>query len=165
MKLELFHGERRIAVELPEDSGAGTVWVDGIATAASWTRIDGRGYSLVVDGRVFDLSVAFSGDSCTVAGRGGAVELRIVDPRHLESAHEVEPGGAGIVRIRSEMPGKVVRVLVRPGDTVAFGQGLLVLEAMKMQNEITAPRRGTVREVAAVEGRAVASGEFLVSLE
>jgi pyruvate carboxylase subunit B len=63
------------------------------------------------------------------------------------------------------MPGKVVRILVDVGDSVNFDQGLLVLEAMKMQNEIRAPKSGVVKEIGVVEGKAVNSGDLLVSLE
>jgi biotin carboxyl carrier protein len=59
------------------------------------------------------------------------------------------------------MPGKVVRVLVKAGDSVEAGQGLLVVEAMKMQNEIRSPKSGTVERVPAIEGQAVNAGEVL----
>jgi biotin carboxyl carrier protein len=62
------------------------------------------------------------------------------------------------------MPGKVVRVLVSPGDTVEAGQGLLVVEAMKMQNEMKASRAGKVRSIAAKEGATVVAGEVLATI-
>jgi biotin carboxyl carrier protein len=60
------------------------------------------------------------------------------------------------------MPGKVVRLLVNPGDKVEAGQGLVVVEAMKMQNEIRSPKNGTVEKVVATEGQAVNAGDVLV---
>ena len=60
------------------------------------------------------------------------------------------------------MPGKIVRVLVNAGDTVREGQGLLVVEAMKMQNEIRAPKSGTIDRVRVVEGQTVNAGEVVV---
>ena len=63
------------------------------------------------------------------------------------------------------MPGKVVRILVQAGQKVEYEQGLLVLEAMKMQNEIRAPKGGIVKEIGVAEGRPVSTGEFLISLE
>jgi biotin carboxyl carrier protein len=63
------------------------------------------------------------------------------------------------------MPGKVVRVLVAPGDTVEAGQGLLVVEAMKMQNEMKASRAGRILTVAAREGATVSAGEILATIE
>ena len=63
------------------------------------------------------------------------------------------------------MPGRVVRVLVKPGDNVAARQGLVVVEAMKMENELTAPRAGRVKEVAVAEGQSVEAGRLLVIVE
>jgi biotin carboxyl carrier protein len=63
------------------------------------------------------------------------------------------------------MPGKLVRVLVEAGQTVSAGQGLVVVEAMKMENELRAPRAGRVLQVAAREGQTVETGALLVSLE
>jgi biotin carboxyl carrier protein len=62
------------------------------------------------------------------------------------------------------MPGKVVRVLVAVGDEVAAGQGLLVVEAMKMQNEMKAPRPGKVLSLSAAEGSTVTAGEVLATI-
>jgi pyruvate carboxylase subunit B len=76
-----------------------------------------------------------------------------------------EEGPAGLLRMRAEMPGKIVRVLVREGESVAYDQGLLVLEAMKMQNEIRAPKSGTIKEVAVTGGITVNTGDFLLSIE
>ena len=71
----------------------------------------------------------------------------------------------GEVRLTAQMPGRVLRVLVRPGDDVAAGQGLVVIEAMKMENEIPAPRAGRVREVAVAEGTPVSAGQPLLVLD
>jgi biotin carboxyl carrier protein len=75
-------------------------------------------------------------------------------------------GSAGVVvRLVAPMPGKVVRVLVERGQAVAEAQGLVVVEAMKMENEIRAPREGTISEVHVREGQAVEGGALLVVLE
>ena len=68
-------------------------------------------------------------------------------------------------RLRAEIPGKVIRVLAGKGEAVAYDQPVLVVEAMKMQNEIRAPKAGIVKEIAVTEGRTVGSGEFLLSIE
>jgi biotin carboxyl carrier protein len=67
--------------------------------------------------------------------------------------------------VKSPMPGKVVRLLVKSGDEIKTGQGVAVVEAMKMENELRAPRGGTVQEVRVREGQAVEAGETLVSIE
>jgi len=73
-------------------------------------------------------------------------------------------GGAGVATIMAPMPGKVVRVLVAPGAAVEADQGIVVVEAMKMQNELKAPRAGRVISVAAKEGATVAAGETLATI-
>jgi len=71
----------------------------------------------------------------------------------------------GPARVQAPMPGKLVRVLVRAGQDVGAGQGLVVMEAMKMENEIRAPRAGRVKEAPVQEGQAVETGALLVLLE
>ena len=73
--------------------------------------------------------------------------------------------GAGPQRVVAPMPGKVVRVLVKPGDTVTARQGLVVVEAMKMENELRAARDGRVRDVAVKEGQSVDAGTVLLTVE
>jgi biotin carboxyl carrier protein len=71
----------------------------------------------------------------------------------------------GPIRITAPMPGKVVRVLVKPGAALQARQGVVVVEAMKMENELRAPRAGTVRDVLAREGALVEAGALLVTIE
>jgi biotin carboxyl carrier protein len=79
--------------------------------------------------------------------------------------HEARPGEAGPYRIAAPMPGKVVKVLVNPGDRVAAQQGVVVVEAMKMENELRAARAGTVAAVHVAEGSLVEAGTALMVIE
>ena len=83
--------------------------------------------------------------------------------RHNRQA--VAAPGQGTQRVTAPMPGKIVRVLVQPGDTVAARQGLVVVEAMKMENELRAARPGRVREVNVSEGQSVDAGTMLLVVE
>ena len=69
------------------------------------------------------------------------------------------------MEVRSQMPGKIIKVLATPGDAVTMGQGLLVIEAMKMQNEMKSPKDGVVGKIQASEGATVIAGEILVVIE
>ena len=71
----------------------------------------------------------------------------------------------GAQNVLAPMPGKVVRLLVNAGDTVDAGQGLVVVEAMKMQNEIKSPKKGIVKKVGVKEGAAVNAGDLLATVE
>jgi biotin carboxyl carrier protein len=84
----------------------------------------------------------------------------VFDPRAWRGRHSAAEA-EGRQQIVAPMPGKIVRVLVREGELVEAGQGLLVVEAMKMQNEIRSPKSGTVERVLAQEGQPVNAGEIL----
>lgn len=94
---------------------------------------------------------------------GSTVQVEIVDPLAARSRRrEDEMGGGGVVK--SLMPGRVVRVLVAKGESVRKGAGLLILEAMKMQNEIVSPADGVVDEVFVTDGQTVESGAELMHI-
>jgi biotin carboxyl carrier protein len=123
--------------------------------------------SLLVDGESHEALVFRSGDrGWTVAWRGRSSVVELVDPlAHLaEKAHDEGAGGGRLV-VTAYMPGRIVAVAVAEGDAVEPGGRLVVLEAMKMQNEIQADRAAIVRRVHVVEGQAVEGGDPLVELE
>lgn len=142
-------------------------------------RVGARGYrvearalgafvqSLIVDGEQHETAVFR-----TAAGRfrvgwsGRATEVEIVDPLvHLARSAHGEGGRQGRMTIAAYMPGRVVSVGVSVGDAVEPGQALVVLEAMKMQNEIQADRAGIVKTVHVTPGQAVEGGDPLLELE
>jgi len=92
-----------------------------------------------------------------------AVELR--DPRSLRSRRAGMADDHGPKQLRASMPGKVVRVLLQEQAAVEAGQGILVVEAMKMQNEIKSPKKGIVQKIVASEGTAVNAGDLLAIVE
>jgi biotin carboxyl carrier protein len=92
-----------------------------------------------------------------------AVELR--DPRSLRSRKGTAGDGKGPRKLLAPMPGKVVRVLVREEQAVEAGQSILVVEAMKMQNEIKSPKNGTVKRIVTAEGANVNAGDVLAIME
>jgi biotin carboxyl carrier protein len=121
-------------------------------------------YSVLVDGRSYEARVEQSDGCLVVFIDGHRFEVEIQDPRRW-SRHPGKPGIAGRLHVTAPMPGKIVRLLVAEGDTVEAGQGLLVVEAMKMQNEMKAPKAGRVVTLTARAGATVAAGEVLVAIE
>jgi biotin carboxyl carrier protein len=91
-----------------------------------------------------------------------AVQLR--DPRSLRSRASADDG-KGPRKLLAPMPGKIIRVLVKEEAEVAAGQGMIVVEAMKMQNEIKSPKKGVVRKMIAAEGANVNAGDVLAVVE
>ena len=97
--------------------------------------------------------------------RGQVVHAELRDPRSLRSRRAGAGGEAGPKKVTAPMPGKVVRLLVSEGDTVEAGAGVVVIEAMKMQNELKSPKAGKVQRVAVAEGATVNPGDTLVVVE
>ncbi len=161
MRVEVGLGENSFSVEV---SAAGVV-IDGRKLDCNWIRVGETRYSLILDGRVFDLSVDPADGCVSVAGRQGSYLLSVSDSRTGRASPEPAKAHEGQLQLRADMPGKVIRLLVRAGDVVAPGQALLVLEAMKMQNEIRSPKAGVVGEIAVEAGSTVNSGDLLIAVE
>jgi biotin carboxyl carrier protein len=133
--------------------------VHGSGRAATWSLIPeggGRAQLVDVDGALPDV---------TVTAYGVSLPLKVTDARRKLAGVAARPQASGPLAVKSPMPGKVVKVLVRAGDDVKAGQGIVVVEAMKMENELKAPRDGKVRDVAVQEGQAVEAGQPLATLE
>ena len=135
------------------------VRVAGSTRASTWSLVpDGGGrQSLVdVDGAAPDLTVTVDNKS---------VALKVTSARAKVAGRAAPPPKVGASSVQSPMPGKVVKVLVAVGDEVKSGQGVVVVEAMKMENELKSPKDGKVKAVAVKEGQAVEAGQSLVTLE
>jgi biotin carboxyl carrier protein len=138
--------------------------LDGRALEVDY-RETGRGFaSLLVDGRSHEVGISGQpgGYRVLVDGHDLLVELA---PAAGGAAAAPPRASVGPQRVTSPMPGKIVRVLVEAGQQVAAEQSLLVIEAMKMENELRAPCAGRVREAHVREGQAVESGALLVVIE
>ena len=121
-------------------------------------------YSVLLDGQSYEARVEQTPDGLAVVVNDTRFPVEIRDPRRW-SARSGGRAGDGVQNLLAPMPGKVVRVLARPGDAVAAGQGVLVVEAMKMQNEMKAVRAGRVLSIAVQEGATVKAGEVLARIE
>jgi len=131
---------------------------------ASIVEVEPGIYSVLLGERSYEVKVTPSGDGWAVDVDGRHFVIESIDPRH-ERRDGSARGSSGPLRLSAPMPGKVVRVLVEPGQAVEAGQGLLVVEAMKMQNEIKAPGAGRVVSLHASPGATVVAGEVLVVVE
>ena len=104
-------------------------------------------------------------DEETIALIGHQHRVAVTDPRSLRAQRKGHGAGNGAVHIKASMPGRVARVLVAPGESVDAQQSIVVIEAMKMQNELKSPRPAKVVEVRVTAGDKVASGQILAVLE
>ena len=105
------------------------------------------------------------GESFEVVLRGRNYDVAIIDPKRLRSTQSSGAHHSGAAEIISPMPGKIVRVLVEVGAKVAAGAGVVVVEAMKMQNEMKAPKAGVVVSINTEEGATVNAGDVLAVIE
>ncbi len=130
-------------------------------------RVGGVLRSLLIDGCQHEVAVRDEGDGRYLVSAGAALAtVEVSDPlTFMARQSHAGKGGHGAHTVHAYMPGRVVSLLVAEGDEVEPGQGLLVLEAMKMQNEIQAERAGRVRVVHVAAGEAVEGGDPLLDLE
>ena len=156
--VEITGAER--SVDIQRADGRMVCAIDGRAVDVDVVDF-GRGvYSLLIGGRSIEVRVEARGEALRVTSGGREFIASIRDPRRYR------PGSAGAAtegrqHVNAPMPGKVVHLLVSGGEVVEAGQGLLVVEAMKMQNEIRSPKAGTVEKVLVVEGQPVNAGDTL----
>jgi len=126
--------------------------------------LDEGSYSLLIDGSSFDVTVHRSLTDYHVTVNGVAFEVALRDPKQLRHQTGAGEDSAGPASVTAPMPGKLVKLFVAEGDSVKEGQGVAVVEAMKMQNDLKAPKSGTVEKVCVVEGQAVNAAEVLLTI-
>jgi biotin carboxyl carrier protein len=146
----------------------GGIAVDGVAYQVHLERVPGTPlcHLLLGDSSYGFAVVAGTGGVWTLLHRGEQVEIEVLDERtrHIRTMIGAGKTHQASGAIKAPMPGLVVRLLVEPGETVKPGQSLVVLEAMKMENELKAPGAGTVAAVTVKPGQAVEKGQPLVLL-
>ncbi len=121
--------------------------------------------SLVIDGASYEIKRERVGSELHLWVNRRRFEVEVRDPRSLRARRAAAGFGEGPQKLVAPMPGKVVRVLRAANQPVEAGQGVLVVEAMKMQNELKAPKKGTVRQILAAEGAAVNAGQVLAIVD
>jgi len=131
---------------------------------ASVRQVEPGVYSVLLDGASYEIRVNETPEGLNADACGRRFKAEVRDPRDARGGPRSSTS-SGRQNVKAPMPGKVVRVLVKLGDSVEAGQGLVVVEAMKMQNEMKASRPGRVIEVRAGAGETVGAGDTLVVLE
>ena len=167
MKLEADVEGETHTVAIERSGGGLAIALDGRALSIDARSLEGFFASLLIDGKAYEVTAEPEGDSWRVQVGIDVHTVGFLDP--LRPTRQADNGdtararsAAGRKVATSPMPGKVARVLVEPGDAVSEGQGLLVVEAMKMENEISSPSAGRVLEIRAAPGDAVEAGAPLV---
>lgn len=145
----------------------GQVLVDGVPRAIDFHR--GRAYgvfSLIIDHQSYETIVEERDGTYHVLITGNLYEVSVTDERAQRLAHASGALGAGSgeILMKSPMPGLIVAVAVEEGQEVEEGQTVIILESMKMQNELKAPRAGTIGRVSVAAGNNVEQGKPLITI-
>jgi len=167
MELIVTVAGRTERVRVERDGERLRVQVGDSAYDVDQAAVGPRHWSILVGGEQFEVAVLPRGSGrWWVSSVRGGVLAEVTDPlSHLARQGGARGGGPRREQVTAYMPGRVVSVLVAEGDAVRAGQGVIVLEAMKMQNEIQAEHDGVVKRVCVEPGQAVEGGDLLFELE
>lgn len=154
-------GRQPQSVEVTRDENHLHIAFEGRAIEADTVEVAAGTFSVLIGGDAYEVRVAPLQGGLRVNVGSREFIIQIADPRAWRARHGAAQEAEGRQEILAPMPGKIVRVLVKLGDKVETGQGLCVVEAMKMQNEIKSPKTGIVERLLVSEGQAVNSGESL----
>ncbi len=173
MKLTAEINGKQMSVHLERHEEAGgrrfiTANVDGRRLELSASEPEPGVYVLLSDHRVFECRVIMGaeGELYEVRVRNRVFRVALLDPKRLRAQGQSTGGGAsGAAIIKAPMPGKVLRVLTEVGATIEAGEGVLVVEAMKMQNELKTAKAGRVVELRVAAGATVNAGDVLAVIE
>jgi len=165
VKFEAQVGDTTASVEIDRKAGAFRAVVDDRIIEGEVLEPEPGVFTFRVRDRVieFHASVLAGAGKCRAVTMSGTTDVRIVDRKHRQIAGE--SGGDGQKALLAPMPGRIVTLLAAVGDQVSRGQGVLVVEAMKMQNEVKAARDGVVAEIRVAPDDTVAAGQVLAILE
>ena len=155
--------QTRTIVVVPREDGRYEVTIDGTTRMVDARATGAHTLSLLLDGAQHEVHLAAKAETWTVLTNGLAHRVTLFDERARRAGRSAQ--GPGDKEIRAIMPGKVVALLVEVGHHVEQGQGMLVIEAMKMENEIGAPRGGKIKSIEVKPGQPVETGARLLVLE
>jgi biotin carboxyl carrier protein len=171
MQLQVEVNGRIRTVDVEQKAGLYRVVVDGVERMVDAAAVDGSTFSLIclADARSSQevgLSPTGLPGEIAVHMPAGVASVRVLTGAASRFGRGSGPAqAAGTQQVLAPMPGKVVKVLVKPGDEVKARQGLVVVEAMKMENELRSPKDGRVSDVLVAEGASVEAGRPLVVVE
>ena len=155
--------DKTLRVEVSGKDGHYQVSLDGKILECDVREIGGAFLSLLVGGRSYELALDGRGQRYTTVLRGELVAVELAEGVRGVTAQRKGP--VGPVNVVAPMPGRLVRILVSEGQQVGAGAGLVVMEAMKMENELRSPRAGRIGKIHAQERQAVETGAMLVTVE
>lgn len=164
MRFETEIDGRGVTLELEQNNGRVDARIGEHSYCGEVLQPEPGVYTILIDNKVYEARVSSGGtSSLQVQIRDRIFSVEIIDRKHRRTSSE--RGAEGKQNLVAPMPGKVVAVLMKPGDEVLVGQGVVVVEAMKMQNEIKSPKAGKVIEIKVTPGTTVNANQVLAVVE
>ena len=152
-------------LQLERATGGWRCVLDGLEVQIDAVQAQPDVLSVLIEGKAYEIRRERVGADLRIWVGAQSYTVEVRDPRSLRGRKVGTDHGKGARRLVAPMPGKVVRFLVRENSPVEAGQGIVVVEAMKMQNEIKSPKKGVVLKLAVAEGAAVNAGDVLAIVE
>lgn len=152
-------------VELSRNQEGWRCRLDGADVPLDVASVQDGVLSLLLGGRSYEVKLETAAAQNSVVVGQQRFEVTVRDPRSFRTRSHGAGAAQGPKKITAPMPGKVVRILAPAGTQVEAGQGVLVIEAMKMQNELKSPKKGTIKKLTVSEGAAVEAGQTLAEIE
>ena len=165
MIYEVTIGEKNHRVELTRNGSGWLCKLDGRPVLLDVVSTQQGVFSILLDGKSYEVKQESAAGQTNIVVGHNRFPVVVRDPRSLRARRSSDAGAHGPRKISAPMPGKVVRILAPIGTAVEAGEGVLVIEAMKMQNELKAPKKGTVIKMSVSEGAAVDAGQALAEVD
>jgi biotin carboxyl carrier protein len=169
MIYEVTIAEKTYRVELvragDRQTGQWRCRLDGSEWPVDVVSVQNDVLSLLLDGKSYEVKQERVGADTNIVVGHERFSALVRDPRSFRSRKRAGASEQGVKKITAPMPGKVVRILAGVGDQVEAGQSVIVIEAMKMQNELKAPKNGVMKKINVAEGAAVEAGQALAEVE
>ena len=168
MKLQAEIGDEKHEIEVRHADGKVFASVDGREYELEVSEPETNVYLMRHAGRVHEFFVApntQTGEKSKVSSGRTTFEVSITDPKRLRGSAIAGASSDGAAEIRTAMPGKVVRIIMDVGASVESGDAVMVVEAMKMQNDLKAPKPGVIKEIRVAKGQTVSAGDVLAVIE
>jgi len=165
MKLQAEIDGETCEVEIRVDDGITYACVGGREYELEVSEPEPGVYLIKSDGRITEIATVVQLGDVEVSIRGDQKVVKLIDPKRLRGSDSEHSHGDGLIEIKTAMPGKIVRIIAQAGTSVAKGDGVVVIEAMKMQNEMRSPKDGVVKEIRVAEADTVYADQVLAIIE
>lgn len=166
MKFVALIGDRHVNVEIENKNGDYSLTIGEKTFTVNAIRPEPQFFSLLVEGQSYEVALSKRDDLFEAFFYNGTVQFQLIEARKFRASELTKKSGpGGPLKVHAPMPGKIVRIAVTENSQVQEGDALLIMEAMKMQNELKAPRHGKVLQILVSEGAPVSSQQVLIVME